>query len=800
MKKTSELSPNSFPRQLILYGLSLAALLVTAGCGWLPESKATLAKRRVLEAVRTSMVPVRIYFKRDVPNEFDSDEEGASYQERFARQMVERKMSLDLGGLVLDDDGHILIADPEIEQRLIDRIEIVTADGTVRQGTLLTILKNMDAAILEISDAAGLVPVRFKSSKELDRLTSLARTGNAKIGSLPPLYLVSISRSGRDWYIVKGPVGESFLYNSQAPLPQYFLGTLSGDVSDQLSGSETTGSTPALITDGNGNFIGAVMRGIIDLDQENRIWRGEDILTAISADLNVDEFLRSQKSLEKQYARLYHRVKIYYRQPSEEDYAPTPKPERIEYGLALDSTHLLVPMDISRGEAKQIESIEVQLSDEDEAANQPVTAQTTGADNSKVCQAEFVGAYRDFAAFVVKIKDAHFDNWLDLDTRARITKVVPIRTIYARQRFGRKDLTLWYARCLREGKGYHDRVYLRPSTPVLAGSVLLDLDKRLAGFYLRERVPAEEQKMMEMRGSGYGYGYGGRSSGLGQTRIFPLSEIAAALRKPTDALDFNIQAMTKEQARRRMWLGVEYVPINQELAKRVNLEELTKDGTVGVRINSVYQGSPAEGIGIRPGDVLIRIKDLTRDYPTELRTSLVGAKQGRYSQWAGSSAGPAGAKVWKSRQNFLTEFLAAIGQEKNIELTFCSRPDQTGWKSFTKEVKVQLAPLDYDSAKRFRDRKIGLTVRDLTYEVRHALKMSDQEPGVVVSKIEEGTPAAVAKINEGELITRINSAEVVSVDDFKDKISAARQDQADSVKVEIVRLGKTRVADLSLSD
>ena len=118
----------------------------------------------------------------------------------------------------------------------------------------------------------------------------------------------------------------------------------------------------------------------------------------------------------------------------------------------------------------------------------------------------------------------------------------------------------------------------------------------------------------------------------------------------------------------------------------------------------------------------------------------------------------------------------------------------------TKQIKVQQAPLDYDSAKRFRDRKIGLTVRDLTYEVRHALKMSKDAPGVVVSKIEEGTAAAVAKIDEGELVTRINSAEVVSVEDFENKIDSARQSNADTVKVEIVRLGKTRVADLSLRD
>jgi S1-C subfamily serine protease len=237
------------------------------------------------------------------------------------------------------------------------------------------------------------------------------------------------------------------------------------------------------------------------------------------------------------------------------------------------------------------------------------------------------------------------------------------------------------------------------------------------------------------------------------------------------------------------------------LAKQVGLEPLTKDGTIGFIISSVYADSPAEQIGIKSGDVLLRIKDQARDYPTELRAALLAQQRGGYSRWQyGGSGGANGAKVWKSRQNFLTEFLAAIGQDRTIEVTFCSRQGPAGWKSFTKEVKVQPAPLDYDSAERFRDRPIGLTVRDLTYEIRNALKIPDDAPGVVVSKIEEGTPAAVARIEEGELITRINSDEVVSVEGFEEKINTARQSDAETVKVEIVRLGKTRVADLSLSE
>ena len=277
-------------------------------------------------------------------------------------------------------------------------------------------------------------------------------------------------------------------------------------------------------------------------------------------------------------------------------------------------------------------------------------------------------------------------------------------------------------------------------------------------------------------------------------RIFGMDEILPALRQSDGSFDTNIRSMTKSQAKRRMWLGVEYVGLSKQLAKPVKLEPFTKDGSVGFVVSAVYQGSPAAKMGIRQGDVLLSIKETSRKYPTELRSSLAGGSRGEYGRSGG------GAKVWKSRQNFLTEFLAAIGQDRTIEVRFCSRRKPGGWKLFTKTIKVQQAPLDYDSAKKHRDRSIGLTIRDLSYEVRQAIKVSADAPGVVVSKIEEGTAAAVARIREGELITRIDSAQVVNVDDFKDKITAARQAEVDSVKIEILRLGKTRVADLSLSE
>ncbi len=794
MKKTDQPAKKHPLTRLLLCALLAGLLLSSAGCPGLknPKEEEALARGQMLDGVRASMVRARVYFKRDIANEFGSGEQEMSFPERLARRMVERKMSLDLGGIVLDDRGHVLIADPETEMRLIDRIEVIGSDGQERPAKLLTIVKKMDAAILEVSDHSGLRPVAFTKSKNLEELIASPVSKAQMEKPLPPLRLVSIFRSGRDWHIRTSPLTSSYRYDSDDSFPEYFLGATSGGVSAELSSGETMGIVPSLIADKEGNFIGLTIRGILDLKQKYRIWKGQDVLNAITADLNADDFRNSRQALKNKYAQLYHQVKIYYRQPSEEEYGRGPLPERIVYGLAIDPVTLLVPLEMSRREAKQIESIEVTLN------SQVQLTDPSSSSKSETSSAELIGVYRDFAAFVIRVKDVRFGKWIDLDRQGEISRVVPLQTVHVRRRFGRKDVKVWYTRCLRENKGYGDALHLEPSLPIFAGSLLLDLDGRLAGFYLRQRLPAEEQRIMARVGPEY-YSLGRSgyvSAGSGMMRIFNIDEIIPALRHPANALDPNIRSMSKAQAKRRMWLGIEYVGLNRELAKSVNLEPFTKDGSIGFVVSALYQGSLAAHMGIQPGDVLLSIKDISRSrkYPTELRSSLAAGQRGRY----GFSSGQ--AKVWKSRQNFLTEFLAAIGPNRSIEVTFCSQRGPDGWKLVTKTVKTQQAPLDYDSAEKYRDRTIGITVRDLTYEVRQALKMLSNAPGVVVSKIEEGTPAAVARISEGELITRIDTVEVTSVEDFKEKIAAARQAERDNVKIEILRLGKTRVADLSLSE
>ena len=71
------------------------------------------------------------------------------------------------------------------------------------------------------------------------------------------------------------------------------------------------------------------------------------------------------------------------------------------------------------------------------------------------------------------------------------------------------------------------------------------------------------------------------------------------------------------------------------------------------------------------------------------------------------------------------------------------------------------------SADQFQETSIGLTVRELTYEVRKVLRLPADAPGVVVSKVESGSKAAVAQIGPYEIISAVNGQPATSLKEFE---------------------------------
>jgi S1-C subfamily serine protease len=80
-------------------------------------------------------------------------------------------------------------------------------------------------------------------------------------------------------------------------------------------------------------------------------------------------------------------------------------------------------------------------------------------------------------------------------------------------------------------------------------------------------------------------------------------------------------------------------------------------------------------------------------------------------------------------------------------------------------------PEHYDSAKKHKSDALGMTVKNLTYEVRRYFRRPPEEPGVIVSKVEPGGKASVSGIRPYEIVTHINDKPAMDVGDFEELLS-----------------------------
>ncbi len=91
--------------------------------------------------------------------------------------------------------------------------------------------------------------------------------------------------------------------------------------------------------------------------------------------------------------------------------------------------------------------------------------------------------------------------------------------------------------------------------------------------------------------------------------------------------------------------------------------------------------------------------------------------------------------------------------------------------------------------------KLGLQAQDLTPELAAVFDVGVTS-GIVVAVVEAGSPAAVAGIQRGDIITRANDSAIKSTSDLEDLIRATKA--PGKIKLEIMKKGKPVVVQLDL--
>ncbi|MGZ3514281.1 MAG: DegQ family serine endoprotease [Thermodesulfobacteriota bacterium] len=182
----------------------------------------------------------------------------------------------------------------------------------------------------------------------------------------------------------------------------------------------------------------------------------------------------------------------------------------------------------------------------------------------------------------------------------------------------------------------------------------------------------------------------------------------------------------------RGWLGVSIQEVTPELAKSFALKEKK-----GALVAQVVPGSPAEKAGIEQGDVIVEFD---------------------------------GKEVASSKDLPLIVSSTPVGKSITIKLS-------RNGKVFDRQVKVGEMEQKAEVANAPSSHKpLGITVQNITPEIAQGLGLK-REAGVVVTRVEPGSPAANAGIQTGDVIRDVDRKPVKDVDDFVQKIEKSKDQE-----------------------
>ena len=145
-------------------------------------------------------------------------------------------------------------------------------------------------------------------------------------------------------------------------------------------------------------------------------------------------------------------------------------------------------------------------------------------------------------------------------------------------------------------------------------------------------------------------------------------------------------------------------------------------------------------------------------------------------------------RPWPPVENQLTRTLTDLGFGTRFTAEFFDNG-----RVFHREFVVEQSPPHFDAAPKFKAEGLGLTVRDLTYEVRRYFQRADDEPGVVISRIEPGSRASVAGLKPFEVITHVNDQPVPDVKGFQKLLGAGGD-----VRLGVRRMSKGRIVRIQM--
>jgi len=509
-----------------------------------------------------------------------------------------------------------------------------------------------------------------------------------------------------------------------------------------------------LIVDSRGRPVAISMRDEMPPDDS---WKGPPSAWAV---VTADDLAKMLDSVSGRLCSGAMRVTLYFRSPRkdlrnmrsrEEEKGAT---EQYATGVLIDANRILILANLRPGVTARLERILVH------------------PDKGEPIAARFTGSLKDYGGLIATLeKPAGACVTLSpknvLDCKGRLLPVAEVR-------LHGEDWSIYYEHRRIEGftVGWRRQVY-----PQLFqkgdGEELVVFDED--GSLLALPIARREKVALEDRPS------------AGQPLATPVAYLRPILEDLPKYVDANNVPLREDEEARLAWIGAELQPLDEELARANRVSDLTHDGQTGAIISYVYPGSPADKAGVEAGWILLRLRVEGQPKPLEVRLGGEERMEGPFpweeldevqEQYYDRIPTP-----WPSVENQLTRALTDLGFGTKYKAGFFS-----GGHVIEKDLQVAPSPAHYESAPRFKSAALGLAVRDMTYELRRYFQKKDDEPGVVVSKVEPGGKASVAGIKPYEIITHVNDKPVINVKDFAQ--ATAMQDE---LRLSVKRMTRGRV-------
>lgn len=189
---------------------------------------------------------------------------------------------------------------------------------------------------------------------------------------------------------------------------------------------------------------------------------------------------------------------------------------------------------------------------------------------------------------------------------------------------------------------------------------------------------------------------------------------------PSNLAKHVMESLIKTGKVTRGYLGVGVRALNPALARQFKVPDLA-----GALVEHVAHGSPAEKAGLQQGDVLRTFNGRSLDSAARFQALVASTAPGTQVAFG----------------------VIRDGKEVTVKVTLGELP-------------ASMAGLPSDSALR------GIAIQELTPAIRNQLGLYGNTQGVVISDLEQDSPAAQQGLQPGDVIESINRQRVASVEDF----------------------------------